>query len=171
MRPEIGLLCITVAAPACGCPHDPGPLVDPDAWTLVGANEDPFEDRLSQIDCEAFAYGAEFFGGERAFSVDTGDCNYVTVTQPLLRGVCAGAQVKARLWHFELTGPPGEGHVAMAIDGATVWEERVSIPSDSELLVSRIDAGELAAGTPIHFHVHNHGSNSYSLLEVSVEDE
>ena len=160
-------------AAACGCPSEPGPLVDTESWTLVDAADDPFPDRIAQIECEAMGYGAEDFGGQRAFSVMTDQCNYLTVVQPAQREVCQGDPLVLRLWHFALFGPEGEGHVALAIDGQMVWEERVAIPSDSGLLVPKFDApAPISIGTPIHFHLHNHGANSYSLLEVSLaEDE
>ncbi len=169
LGPLMGLFISIVAA--CGCPHEPGPLATPDEWMQVAADADPFSDRLAQVDCEGGAFGPEDFGGERAFSVDTADCNYITITQPAARSVCAGEQLKVRLWHFELTGPPGEGHIALAVNEGIVWEQSVAIPSDSELLVPRFEVGDIIQGDPLHFHVHNHGANSYSLIEVTVDNE
>lgn len=163
-------IAVCVLSAGCGCPHEPGPLVTSDGWALVEAASDPFGDRLDQVDCNPSAYGAEDLGGEQVFSVDTVDCNYITVVQPAATDVCAGEMLKMRLWHFALSGGD-ESHVAVAIGGMTVWEERIPIPAASKLFVPRFEAPEITAGTPIHFHLHNHGSNSYSFIELSVEDE
>ncbi|MEQ8276313.1 MAG: hypothetical protein RKU31_21730 [Deltaproteobacteria bacterium] len=164
------VVSLTVVS-ACGCPHEPGPLVSYDGWTVVDASDDPFTDRLENVDCPPrTGYGAEFLGGEAVFSVDTQNCNYLTAVQPSALDVCPGEELLLRLWHFALNGS-GESHVAIAVGGSTIWEERIPIPAEAQAFTPRVPAPEISVGTPVHIHVHNHGSNSYSFIEVSVVED
>jgi hypothetical protein len=159
-------------------PIDPLPraLVDVEAWT-------PAEGELpaafvpldgARISCDPIdGYGPEPFGGDLVFEVNTGFCNWGTFEQPLLDDVAAGELVQPRLWHFELTSPfPAEGYAALAIGHDVVWEYRVAIPSESALAADGwIAEANIPAGTPIRFHVHNHGINSWNLVEITAEPQ
>jgi hypothetical protein len=58
------------------------------------------------------------------------------------------------------------------LGGDVAWQARVPIPSGSGLLSPEwLASRELPAGTPVHFHLHNHGANSWSLIELSVGPE
>jgi hypothetical protein len=113
---------------------------------------------------------SEALGGDDAFSVDTGRCSYLTVMQPALRAVAAGEVLQVRLWHFDLTAfEPAEAHAAVLVDGLALLDERVPIPSPGGLLVKEVPAERvIPAGAPVYFHLHNHGTNSWSLVEVSA---
>jgi hypothetical protein len=82
--------------------------------------------------------------------------------------------VHVRLWHYELTNVDGasEAHAALAIAGRTLWEQATPIPSASELIRPYLPLEEdLEEGTPIQFHIRNHGSNTWNLIELSVGGE
>jgi hypothetical protein len=146
------------------------PLVDPSRWLRVDASEDPFDDRPLQVDCPLIATVHEVLGNEPVFDVDTGQCNYLAVVQPTLRDVPAGARLRVRLFHFDLNAPmPAEAHAAIVVQGLFVLDERVPIPASGGLIARELRAERaIPAGTPIHFHLHNHGQNTWALVEVSV---
>jgi hypothetical protein len=145
-------------------------LVIPERWLLVNAAADPYDDRPPAVDCPSAAVGAETLSDERVFGVETGWCSYLTATQPTLRAVAAGETIKVRLWHFELSAPePSEAHASVLIDGLRVLDLRLPIPQAGGLIVQKTVAERaVPAGAPIYFHLHNHGQNSWALVEVSV---
>jgi hypothetical protein len=150
----------------------PGTLVDHEQWQVVHGAEDPFDsERPPIVNCSAEAARFEEFGGEPSFGVDTLSCDYVTVAQPSLRDVCAGDQLQIRIWHFELTAPsPGEAHIAVMLGEHSLFDSRYPIPSDSGLDFPVVTApSDIAKGSPAVFHVHNHGDNSFNILELSIK--
>jgi hypothetical protein len=142
-------------------------------WAPVAPISDPFPDRPDPVSCARTAYMPETLAAEPVFSVDTGRCDYLTVMQTSTRDVAAGEIIKVRVWHFELSAPePAEAHVAVRVGDLGVLDRSVSIPAPGGLLTSEmVVATPLAAGTPIYFHLHNHGINSWSLVEVSAGSE
>jgi len=153
----------------------PAPLVSHPLWQPVeDAADDPFDHRPAETACDESGYQAELLAGESVFSVETRDCAYLTATQPSLVALSQGDLLKVRLWHFALTSTEAsaEAHVALALDGEVVWEKTLDIPTEAGLLSDTWRAERpLPAGTPVHLHVHNHGENSYSLIELSVLPE
>jgi hypothetical protein len=164
--------------PDAGLRPDAGPqpntqrvsLIDHDLWVQLESEADPFEDRPDAFDCAADAVAAEELAGERAYGVDTGRCSYVTAVQPAVTHAAAGETLVVRLWHFALTAPnPGEAHAVVDVDGLRVLDERVPIPSPGGLIKITLPIERpVAAGAPVHFHLHNHGENSWALVEISA---
>lgn len=145
-------------------------LVSSTHWTLTTAEQDPFDDRPPSVQCPAYAATPEVLGAEPAFGVDTGFCSYLTAIQPTRSAVAVGETLKVRLWHFDLSAPePAEAHAALTVDGVVVMDERIAIPAPGGLLVKRVQAlRTIPEGAPVYFHLHNHGANSWALVEVSV---
>lgn len=178
---QLTLVCALLHA-ACGDaggvgdepPREPGeyPLIDHSRWAVVAPDEDPFLRADSTIPeaCEGSTYGAELFGNEDVFSVDGLDCLYMTVEQPTLFAVRTGDRIRVRLWNFELTGRRGTtADLAISLNGQNIWEKQLPIPSRSGLTVEFVDVVlDAPADSPLLFHVENHGSNSYSLFEVTL---
>ncbi len=99
-------------------------------------------------------------------------CNWLTLEQPSFRAIRAGDQVEIRARHAELTAPvPGEARMIFVVGDEAVLEYEVLIPSDfnfpSEIWTAPKD---YPAGTPLLWHVDNHGANEYMLIEVNVCD-
>lgn len=145
-------------------------LVHPERWVALTQADDPFDDRPLLPRCTSGSVMPEMLAEEYVFSVDTGGCPYITVVQPALRAVAMGEILKIRLWHFELSASESaEAHAVVWVDGLVVLDERVAIPQAGGLIVSRLRVERpIAVGAPIHFHLHNHGANSWSLVEVSA---
>ena len=170
------LLSIALAPGLAGCPSEPPPppepltLIDHDLWVELGAEEDPFDDRPAEPQCSPLAYGYEYIG-EGSFEVDLFSCDYLSVAQPSLHPVEAGDELRIRLWHNQLSGPVGQGHIAVSLGGELAWEQWFDIPGGAELLAPVWTATEdVAAGSDLVFHIHNHGSNTYNLIEFSGTD-
>jgi len=145
-------------------------LIAHDLWKPLEPADDPFGDRPADPSCPSTSLMAELLADERVFSVETGACHYLTVTQPSRRAVAAGESLKVRLWHFALTASmPAEAHASVVVDGVTLLDERVTIPGPGGLLVKEVRVtSDIPAGAPVYFHLHNHGDNSWSLVEVSA---
>ena len=119
--------------------------------------------RPEELACEEWAYRPE----DGAFEVDTGVCNYLSVEQPSLAAIRQGDIVDIALWHQSLVAPSGQAHLAILIGGDLIWEKTVDIPSYPAAYSPQIAAlRAYPTGTPIVFHLHNHGSNNWQLLHL-----
>ncbi len=161
---------------ACG-PQEPvpephSPLVDHQDWVEVSASEDPFQDRPDKIDCHHLSWQYEYIG-ESSLEVSTAFCSYLSAEQPSLLAVRAHDVLELRLWHSDLDAPePAEAHAALSIEDELVWEDYVPIPTDSAMMTARIEQhSAFEQGARVVFHLHNHGSNTWNLLDVAVSPE
>ena len=147
---------------------DSGPsvvtLVSHEAWVFSSEKDDPMASyRPDELVCEEWAYRPE----DGAFEVDTGVCNYLSVEQPSLAAVEPGDILDIALWHQSLVAPSGQAHLAILIGGYLIWEKTVDIPSYPAAYSPQIAADRAyPTGTPIVFHLHNHGSNNWQLLHL-----
>ena len=143
-------------------------LVDVNAWTVQGAAEDSFADhRPANVDCP----DNNWYNEDGALEVETGYCNYLSLGQPSLTELRKGDKLHLVLWHGDLAfRRPARAHVAISVDGRTVWEERVEIPADAGIFDTRIDIDfDAPAGSKVEYHLHNHGYNTWTLLQLEVE--
>ena len=144
-------------------------LVDHDAWVEAGAANDPFDDRPALTECAPDGWKSEALGDEASLQVETRLCRYLAVSQPSQVDLRKGELLRVRLFHFQLSAPaPTEAHVALQI-GDVRWQQRVAIPSESAVITGEVAIdGDIETGTPVVFHLHNHGENSWNLIEVST---
>lgn len=166
MRSSCSLALVSLLA-GCGAPapRQEAPLVDVSELAL--AEEDPFADGPPDAACDEAGFAYE----GAVFEVDTTLCRYATFTAPSLADVRAGERVRLIAWHLPLTAPAdSQAHLALRLGELTLWEEHIAIPSDERFYreVAVLDE-DVPAGAPLYFHVHNHGDNSYRLLEVVRE--
>lgn len=148
----------------------PRALIHHDRWRVATAEEDPWaEVRPADIACPSDARKAEDFAGTYAYSVLTTQCPYTTLVQETLADACKGESLYVWLWNFGLTAPENAtAHLGVRL-GATGWSATRAIPSPSALVAEEVIVVEDApAGTPIFFHVRNHGANSYELLDLTI---
>ena len=146
-----------------------GPLVEIDAWSLTAGLDDPFWSSHGGDDaarCSGVHWRTEGLGVE----VDTQACNYVTLTQTSVQPIAAGQRVQVRAWWQILASvEPTEGYIAVLIGDWLLFDERVAIPGDADARTVRIESPRAyPAGTPIYFHVDNHGYNSWTLGSLTV---
>jgi len=100
-------------------------------------------------------------------------CNWLTLEQPSLRAIRAGDQVEVRTRHAALTAPatdpPTRARMAfvigdeIALDYTTLIESGPEFPSNVWTAPK-----DYPLGTSLLFHVENHGSNEYMLIEVNI---
>ena len=143
-------------------------LVDANEWAVQSAAEDRLAGhRPEQVNCPDNSW----YNEDGALEVETGYCNYLSLAQPSKVAVNRGDSLHLVLWHGALAfAEPAEAHVAISVDGNTVWEDNVAIPSDADIYDLRVPANfEAPAGSKVEFHLHNHGYNTWTLLQLEVE--
>ena len=166
------ILLLVIALFACG-PKERASLIAAENWTAVPLSEDPYASFHPGTNaCPPTGYGLEDLGGENSLYIDAQDCAYLTVAQPAAVEVDEGDRIRVRIWHFALVAlDAATATIAMTVNGHSVFEAFVPIPSEGALLPDpnlRMEADfESDAGAPVLFHLRNHGTNSYNLIELS----
>ncbi len=158
---------------ACGdaseVPGGAGPVIATDLWTVEAADDPFWSETLSEDirPCTPQDWRAEPNGIE----VQTTNCNYITLTQPLLQPLRAGQGLRVQLWWQTLASvEPAEGRIAVWVGDWRFFDERVPIPSEADArTLSRSSPRSFADGTPVYFHVDNHGFNSWTLGSLIAE--
>ena len=164
-----------VDAEACRTPQ---PIAVPDRFTFTPEAEDPF--RLNQGPdasvtssttrgrCGPLDVKKEDLGGVPSFSITTLFCSWGTVETRTLTQVPEGAPVSLRLWHFShIKIGKAEAQIEMRVDGRTLWQTTVPLPTDGALITADFGAPfPIAEGARLLWHVSNHGQNSWNFLSL-----
>jgi len=157
------------AASSDGEPGPPVPLVWAESWVLDEAADDPFADhRPDFVQCEI---GWDVETG--LFEVNTELCLYGAFVQDSLAPIHAGDELELVLLHDALYSEDGDAvaHVAVAFGSEIVWETELPIPAEAgQLRPTWTASADLPVGSPIHLHVHNHGTNNYRLVQLTVAE-
>ncbi len=105
-----------------------------------------------------------------AIEVQTGACAYFTVSQPLPTSLRRGDTLTASVWHADLdAAEPAEGHVALWLGEEVLWEMVVQIPAMADVYEVSVQLTEaVPEGTPVGWHLHNHGYNSWKVAELTA---
>ena len=143
-------------------------LVLPVDWQQVPAPDDPLAlHRPAEVSCPLGAWLYEPQGLE----INTAACNYAMFVQPSRAAIVPGARLRASLYHFDLNSePPATAHVALMIEEAVLWEQEIAIPGKANAYtIDLVLDFTAAAGTPVYFHLHNHGQNTWTLGAIEVE--
>jgi mono/diheme cytochrome c family protein len=143
-------------------------LTDVLAWTSQKAGRDSLADhRPTSVECPENSYYAE----GQALEVETGYCNYLSLVQPTLGELKSGDTVHLVLWHGDLAfDEPASAHVAVTIGDRLLWETEVAIPTRAQIYDVRIPVEfDALEGSEVQYHLHNHGYNSWTLLQLEVE--
>ena len=142
-------------------------LIDSTLWTVLEEAADPFDDRPEAFDCSPLGYGAE----STYFEVDTTFCEYATFSQPTMADMVEGDLLTLVAWHLDLwAAEEAEAHMVVQVGDQVLYEEWIPIPSDSNIFEQKVNAAQsFPAGTPVYFHVHNHGYNNWAVGELTVE--
>jgi len=160
-------MIVLVGALGCaGSPAEEVSLADMTAWQPAPTGRDPYPGhRPDEVSCPS---GATIVEGT-TFEVDTGECGYALLEQPLRAPVKAGEAVELVFWHNDLAAvDEAEAHVVFAVDGAPWFERTVPIPSLATAYSEVIDVPAAAdAGVPLVLHLHNHGANTWNVLRIT----
>ena len=151
---------------ACSSPPEDtkASLIDNALWQQLSPEEAPLaEHRPEPVTCPSNSWGIE----DGSLEIDTGLCNFLSLSQPSLVDVGTGDSISLVTWHAQLwNAEAAEGHLAVLFAGVTVWETTVAIPSDPGVFDLDFESPtSLAEGAPIQLHLHNHGSNTWNFLE------
>jgi hypothetical protein len=153
------------------------PLVEHTAWTIVPEDLDPFppppggDAGTARARCGPGDMMVEELNGELSYTIKTRLCSYGTAEQPALSSVAAGELLTMRIWYFsQLRFEATEATSILAFGSDPVWTRTVPLPATTGgLLLATMPAPvALAMGTPIRWHISNHGENSWNILEASV---
>lgn len=148
-------------------------LVDHEKWELIPEADDPFAAlRKPDAKCDPKAFYVESELGDTPWiDITTRLCDFFTVKQATLHDIKKGATLVVAVRHFDLTAPdPGDGYVAVMIGGEKVWDKTVKIPAKDTIIIEELPApADAPKGTPLVFHLHNHGENSWQLFQIQVK--
>jgi hypothetical protein len=182
---EPGVVATTVAASsgpgttsavdettAVAPPRMPAPLVDNTAWAPVAAADDPLVDhRPARVECGVAGAYVE----DGLYEVDTNACNYLARAQPSLVALQAGDRLVIAAYHDTLVSEEaGQAHLALLLGPYAAWQKFVPIPASPGIVDATPWQDEVVidfdvpAGTPVGLHLHNHGYNTWTLLEVEA---
>jgi hypothetical protein len=167
---DAGELESDAGAPVAELDAGPRPLMHPALWSAVAPEDDPYVPS-TPVHCPEGSFGEEVLGGELVFYVRTEQCSNLTVSQPVRSDVAKGARITLRAFHFPLSAPePGVARMIVKLGDDEVWRTELPIPSPAEELSAEwIAPVAYARGTPLWFHVENHGSNEYALISVELD--
>jgi mono/diheme cytochrome c family protein len=143
-------------------------LIDVNDWAVQAAADDSHAShRPAAVECPDNSW----YNEDGALEVETGFCNYLSVSQGSKAALGQGDNLHLVLWHGNLAfEQKATAHVAITIAGKTVWQEEVEIPTDANIYDLRIPIDfDAPAGSKVEFHVHNHGYNTWTLLQLELE--
>lgn len=123
--------------------------------------------RPEVVDCDGLA---SWYLEAGLLEVDSGRCNYLSLSEPAAVAAPAGARVTMEVSHYDLTAAePGEAHLALLVRNVVLWETTIPVPSDANVLKISVTLPiDVAKGDPVGFHLHNHGQNTYTFGKVLV---
>jgi hypothetical protein len=166
----IGTLGASGCTPDC---EEKADLTAMDGWTLLAAEDDPFNPPADAPLCSPEDINVAPFGsgGPLALDVDTrAGCGWATLSQPTLLDIKAGDGFVTRVFYFAQTSTsPAVANVVLRIGDDDVLAFDVPLPiarGDLEFAEITFDH-DVPAGTTALFHVNNHGDNTWNLLEMS----
>lgn len=157
------------AGPENAALPEPGPLVNNALWQVVGQADDPFSAGPS-APCPPLSSTDESLGGELVYAIRTERCPALTVRQSSRRDVLAGDSVSLRFYHSALTAPePATALILVQLGEREIFRRELAIPSEAAEISDIWQADEsFPKGTPVLFHVQNHGENEYALVAIEV---
>jgi hypothetical protein len=123
---------------------------------------------------ESVVCGAQSWQSEgEAVEVNTTECNYLTLSQPTSVAIKKGESVALSAWWQTLASDgPALGHIAVHIGDLALLDQEIQLPAEADARDLQIAVDDdIPAGTPIYFHVHNHGFNSWTLGSLTLLEE
>jgi len=145
------------------------PLVTLDGWSSVPRASDPFiDDPAAAPACVGPGFRVE--PDDEWVEIDTGLCNWVTITQAARFPVSEGRSLELHFSHFDLdAAAPSQAELRLRFESCAAWSKTIPIPSPAAVYVEPFDSPcALEAGGSVFFHLHNHGQNTYQLSDLLV---
>ena len=141
-------------------------LTQPEAWT---AAEVPHPWSVDGSGCEPI-WIVEEYDGLRVAEIDTRECGHQTLVQPLETRLTPGTRLTIVGFHFALTAPrAATGHFVIGLGETVLVDEEFVIPGAAGGFERIIELTEdVPAGTPIYWHIRNHGANRWILVSFQA---
>lgn len=161
--------CSVLVAALAGCGHPLGDLVDIARFDELAGADDPWTDRPAEVDCPPAARSIEVdTEGIPSLEIDTGACNYLSLSQPLLLDVKEGDTVELRLFHDTLYAlEPARAHSGVVIGDWVLWDREEPIPTTAvDWRPKLVAPRDFDAGVPVLLHLHNHGENTWNFYSL-----
>lgn len=143
-------------------------LIEALAWDIQPKNRDAFPGhRPDEVECPR---NAGWLVEEDELEVRTEFCNYLSLTQQALLDLESGTELQLALSHSALNfNAPSTAHLAVSIGGTPIWESTIDIPSDSNLIKESLQLPfAVNLGDDIEVHLHNHGSNAWTIHSLDA---
>lgn len=129
---------------------------------------DPFPaHRPADLACARASHSLEY----DALELDTGTCNYFLLGAPTLTDIHRGDRITVRAFHEDLAAlEPAVAHLAVAVGDTVIWDEEIPIPSPATpYTVEMVAEFDAPSGTAAVLHLHNHGINTYRVIDVRIQ--
>jgi hypothetical protein len=142
-------------------------------WVALDAGLDPYSLAAEDTRCGPDDVSVETVGESLWFEVLTDGCSHTTHRQATLASLGAGDTLLVWLWHYAMEHEGGDftARVALGEPPETVWETTLPVPAESGLIYEEVTVeASWPTGTPIWFHLSNHGANTWSLVELARLD-
>ncbi len=157
-------------------------LVDNGSWVLMPEETDPWSTGRdpAKVPCvQADLLVEEVGNDERWMSVNTQNCGYATLSQPLLEDVPDCSTLLVHIWYFKFLAPKetSVGYEIIVTVGDPLLDGgepllRVTgdtLPDESGLIYEVVQTKRAySAGEPVYYHVSNHGQNSWEFIQFRV---
>lgn len=145
-------------------------LVHAARWEALEVSDDPVAaaNLSAETQCSTSALTVELTDDGLYLDLDTSECSWLTVTQTSLVPLQKGDTL--RVWAFRWPMVVAEGEALLSLSAGdpplTLWEARPLLPQErSELYYDDIYIqSAIPSGTPLYWHVANHGQNVWSLV-------
>ncbi len=171
MLAAIGLLggCSSGAGPATTAPEPTyQTLVTLDAWSSVSRVDDPF---IQDVDAAPACVGPGFYLERQSdwLEIDTGLCNWVTLSGSASAAVAEGQMLQLTVSHYDLeAAAPAEANLLLVLDDCDAWSKTIPIPSAAAVYKEEFASPcALPERGNVLFHLNNHGQNTYQLQDLS----
>ena len=148
------------------------PIAHAARWEPLDLSEDPIASSSLGVEtqCGEESLTVELTDDGLYLDLDTTACDWLTVTQSSTAPLQKGDMLRIWAFRWPMVVAEGEGLISLSAGEPplTLWEARPLLPQErSELYYEDVPVmSAVPSGTPLYWHVSNHGQNVWSLLGV-----